>query len=226
MRLMKLGTVALLASVAGMTAPARADYILSPVLSGTTATSVNVAPGGTFAVDFVLSYSTAPTQTVTPPHSHNSAIFNPTFSAPNLTLVTYQWTNTYTNATGPGQPDDSTPNVVDQGDGRPVTPESIVASTFPGAAIDIEMSNATFGNPTTGNIATLTFSVPSPWTGPSSVTISSNPDTFASGSTTIPTAAGPNFTVNIIPEPASAGTLSLLATGLLARRRRARQNQA
>jgi hypothetical protein len=195
---------------------AKAAYVLTPLKSGTSDSSVSVAPGGTFAVDFVLSSNASDV--------HNSIIFRPIFSAPDLVLQTYNWTGGYTNATGPGQLDDSTPNVVDQLDGRAVTPTSISATTFSGPAgvVDVEMSNAQFGTFAVGNVVTLTFLVPAGWSGPNTVTIDVVPDTIQNGigGPSIVTTSGGPLTVNIIPEPASLGFVGVAAVGLLAARRR------
>lgn len=213
--LKKCGIASAVALVAVMTPAANAAYVLTPVKSGTTDSSVSVAPGGTFAVDYVLSSNASDV--------HNSIIFQSTFSSPDLVLQTYGWTGGYNNATSVGDNDDSTPNVINQGGGRAQTPTTITATTFNGPAgvVDVEMSNVldsgTFG---VGNVVTLTLQVPAGWSGPSTVAINVVPDTVQNGFTPVTTTAGGPFTVNIIPEPTSLGFVGVAAIGMLAARRR------
>lgn len=220
MRLAKHSVIcSLLAATALIAAPAHAAYTLTPLKSGTNESSVNVLPGNSFAVDFVLTSNNSDVS--------KSAIFRPTLSASGLILQTYQWQGGYVNATSANSEDKSTPNVVDQLDGRPVTPTAITDTTYtepgvPGAGspIDANMTNVQDGTFGVGNLVTLTFQVPAGWTGPNLIALTAVPDTFANGFVFVPTTAGPAFTINVVPEPGSLGVAALLAGGLLARRRR------
>jgi hypothetical protein len=209
-----LGLICAAAALFAVQQSAHANYILSAKESGTGNSSVSVAPGGTFAVDFILSQSSGS-------DVNNSAVFQVNFSSPNLTETAYLWSGGYTTGTAT---DDSTPNTANKGGGRPQTPTTITSSSFSGPAgvVDIEMSNVlesgTFG---TGTLVTVNFQVPISWAGPSSVTITAVPDTFQNGfNPPVTTTAGPAFTVNI-PEPASIGLLLPVAGAMLIRRTRA-----
>jgi len=199
---------------------AQANYILTPKLNGSGASSVTVAKGGTTAIDFILSSTGSDV--------HDSAIFQVTFSAPGLTETTYLWASPYANASPSDvfRFDDSTPNVINTGDGRAQTPATITQSTFVNNArptdIDIEFNNITqSGKFSTGNLVTMSLQVPASWSGPNSVTIAVIPDTFDNVFTSIPTTAGPNFTLNIgVPEPGSLSLAGFSLGAILLRRRR------
>jgi hypothetical protein len=185
----------------------QAAYMLTPSSGGSN--SITVAPGGSFSLDMVLTSDGA--------DSHNSSLWSVTFSEPGLTYQSYDWQLPYVDGTSS---DDSNPHATD-------LPTTITAASLngPPGVVDIELTNRTpVAAPlfTTGNLITLSLTVPLTYSGSGTVLINVVPDTFANGFDDIQTTAGQQFTLNVsVPEPATAGVL-LLGGALLAGRRRRR----
>ena len=192
--------------ICALAVPASANYVITPLCDGLS--SKTVLPGESFDLDIVLTSDGSDV--------HDSAIFQVVFSKPSLSYNSYTWYSPYLNGT---DDDDSTPIIGD----LPLIldADTLSGAGYPAGVVDIELSNTADSDFVIGTLATLTLEVPSGWsTIPDSVLISIVPDTFADGFATIPTTAGQEFTLNIVPEPASLG---LLAIGSLAAFRRKRR---
>jgi hypothetical protein len=198
----------LVVSVLVASAPAGADYILTPLCGGSS--SATVWPGEAFDLEIAPDSNQADV--------HVSAIFTVVFSSPGLPYLSCDWAEPYTE-NGLGL-DDSDPPLAS-------LPVLLVADTLAGAGyegglVDIALSNVpdgggateTFG---TGRLVTLALAVPGDYAGPDPVTITVEPDTFGQGfvwvgdrleHVTVPTGGG-SFDP-LLPEPA---TISLLDLG-------------
>jgi hypothetical protein len=188
--------------------PATADYILTPLSGGADEIWIDVngtETERTFTVDLILTTNAG--------DAHLSSEFRLLFSQPGLTYFDYNWGTGYT--TG-GIDDVSVPFIDD-------IPTIIDENSFGSPAdIDLYFSNLTndgevFGE---GILTRLTLMVPAAWEPvPDSINIWVVPELFFDGFNAIPTAAGPTFTLNIVPAP---GTLCLFSGVLLFGRRRRR----
>ncbi len=201
------GVASLMLAVCG-----HAGYMLTPSVGGQP--SLDVAAGQSFTLDVVLTSDAA--------DQHNSSIFGLLFSSGGLVLEGFEWSSPY--VTG-GLFDFSKPawNQFPLALG----PDTLSGPGYDPNAVDIELSNITgvLGQPVqyfgTGVLATLLFTVPSDWSGPSQVVISALPDTFAKGFTVIDTQAGDDFVLNIVV-PGPAGLLVLVGVVGIGRRSRRR----
>lgn len=209
MRVIKRLQSALLCAAAALGLPAgsaTADYILTPLSGGSS--TLDVSPGDTFTLDLILTSDAG--------DEHLSSEFRLLFSQPGLTYLDYMWGVGYTT----GGIDDVSVPFIDN------LPAIIDENSYGSPAdIDLYFSNLTddgevFGE---GVITSLTLMVPAEWEPvPDSIDIWVVPELFFDGFYAIPTTAGPTFTLNIVPVPA---TLCLFGGAALFARRRKRSQR-
>ena len=180
--------------VLGLCTAAGADYIIAPLSNQ--AGSLSLLPGESFDLDIVLSSDAG--------DGHISSIFRVEFSQAGLVCQRQSWQAPYST----GSVDDlSIP-----GAGGPALPYALDADVLSGLAypvgvVDMELTNVTdTGSFGAGTLVTLGLLVPEGF-GEGVVTIGVVPDTFDTGLAEIPTTSGPNFTLTVVPEPATAGLL-------------------
>ncbi len=203
-------TFSVAVATAFLAGAAHAGYVMSASSGGQS--SVTVGLGESFTLDLFLDSNDGAV--------HNSAIFRIEFSDGGMLYENYVWGGPY--ETG-GLFDDSNPFI----DNLPVLLDAgLVAGVgFPTDVVDIEMSNVSFAGPfSTGLLASLTFTVPLEWSGPTTVSISLVNDTIANGFEIVDVDIAGDFLVNIVIP--GQGSLALLAVAALAspgasRRRRA-----
>ena len=187
-------------SLAGM------SYELTPTSGGLSERTVSWCD--TIDIDFTI----ALTSDTLP--AFNSAIFQVRFTEPGLVLNSYAWDTPF----GTGDLfDDSTP----KSDQLPL-PIDGATHTDPQAPslIDIEFSNVSIaGGYDTGDLVTISLTIPGSfgYTGPLFVSVS--PDTFANGFDELIVEGGQVLQLNVIPAPASAIGFAVLALGSTRRRR-------
>ena len=190
--------------------PVYATYIITPLSSG--ASSLDLLPGDSFDLDVVLTSGAS--------DEHLSAIFRVIFSSPGLSYESYDWQVPYANGT---QDDDSDPLIGD----LPVLldADTLTGPGYPTGVVDVELSNVV-PDPSipfrTGTLVTLTLEVPLDYPVPETVTIGIEPDQLYHGLEEIPTTAGPDFTLHVVPEPAGL-CLLIAAAAFLGRRPRRRK---
>lgn len=177
---------------------ARAAYSLFLASEG--AAGRNVQVGESFKLDIILVSDGSDV--------HNSAIFRLIFSAPGLFYDSYSWNPPYSNGTAE---DDSKPL-------HQRLPLRLEAKTLSGigyaaGVVDVELSNVTGSQPGfgAGILASLILSVPLDYAGPTNITVTAQPDSFANGFDIISTAASNNFVVTI--EEHNSALRPLVQTG-------------
>ena len=188
--------------VCALAVPASADYVVSP-RSSDGLSSKTVIAGESFDLDIVLESDASDV--------HDVPLFQVVFSKPGLTYLSYTWMSPFAND-GDGSvsfpDDDSRPLLKDLS--VTLDADTLSRTQDPAGVVDVELSNSADSDFGVGVLVTMTLEVPSDWSPiPDSVLINVVPDTFTSGFATIPTTAGQEFTLNIIPEPASLGLLAL-----------------
>lgn len=205
---MKILAITTITAIASLTTVATAGmgYTLTPTSEGLNQRTLNW--GQNFTIDMSV------TGDVSLP-DYNSAIFQVRFTEPGLILNDYLWDAPF----GTGDLfDDSRPN-------RGALPMPIDSDTFTDpqspSLNDIELSNVSIaGDYDTGDIVTLTLTVPQNFGFTGSLFVSVAPDTFADGFNEIPFEAGQVLELTIVPAPGPAALL--LAAGCCSSRRRTR----
>jgi hypothetical protein len=179
------------------------SYTLTPLSNGLSARSLS--PGDSFALDMVLTSDTGA--------MHTSSVFDVGFSgnglsySPGIVYQSYTWASPYDNGT---IDDDSHPLY------------SALPQTITGTKVNL--SNVMPMVPVafhTGTLVTLNFTIPSNYqlgTTLQTITFSAQPDQFYNGTDEVPTTAGTNFILTIIPEPASVLVLLAGIAGLKRKR--------
>lgn len=135
---------------------------------------------------------------------HNSAILRLVFSAPGLFYDSYLWSPPYGNGTSE---DDSKPLARQ----LPLllNTNTLTGAGYPNGAVDLELSNVTSTQPGfgSGTLVRLTLSVPLDYAGPTNVTVTIRPESFANGFNNIPTVPSSSFTLTIVEIQSSIRTL-------------------
>lgn len=206
--------VALVAAYAGV---AHADYIVTPLVGGTS--SANVFPGDLFDLDIVLTSDAG--------DQHNSAIFRLEFWTAGLAYDWYEWAAPYETGT---IWDDSHPFLTDLS--VTLGPDTFIDPVNPIPRTDIELSNVVpIGQPYfgEGTLVTLGFHVPVDFPPNQIVLISvvpnasNDPDNsvlvIANGFDIIPSTPGPVFALHILPEPGAGQSALIVLLVALARPR-------
>jgi hypothetical protein len=200
---------ALGAVIALAAAPADAAYMMTPLSGGQN--QRQLAWGQSFTLDIALTSNTTPADT------HTSALFQVRFTQPGLVMTSATWAAPY--VTG-GPNDFSVPAVAT----LPVTlgPSTLAGGLYPPGLTDIEFGNALVGQTfSTGNIVSMSFTIPANfgYTGP--IFISLNPDEMASGFSVVPTSAGQVFRLDVVVPTPGVASLAGIAGVMAMRRRRA-----
>jgi len=181
-------------------------YTLSPKVEGQAVRELSW--GETFTIDINVSLTgdTMP--------EFNSAIFQVRFTEPGLELEDYAWDTPF----GTGDIfDDSTPSTLN-------LPAVLDSDTFDTplapSLVDIDLSNISIaGSYATGDVVSLTITVPANFGYAGALFVSVAPDTLADGFNELPASSGQVLQLNIIPAPATAATM-LLGGMCFGRRRR------
>lgn len=212
--MLKLTVVAAAVGVCLLALPveAQAEYTITPLFEGSSTATVD--RGDAFDLSVLLTSSGS--------DQHNSIIFMANCSSPGLIYEDYTWHSPY--ETAPASCfDDSHPSAGELP--SVLTAETYDNPDYPGAA-DVYLSNATEQLFTTGTVVSLTLSVPAGYAGPDTVTIGLREDTVGEGFAIhdgfdqVPTTAGGDFTLHIVPEPATLLLVTMGGAWLVARRRR------
>ena len=189
---MKILTYAAITAIASLASNATAGmgYSLTPTSDGLNQRTLNW--GETFTIDMTITGDASLPQ-------FNSAIFQVRFTQPGLIFNDYVWDEPFN--TG-DLFDDSKP-------GRGALPMPIEGDTFedpqsPGLN-DIEFSNVSIsGDYDSGDIVSLTLTVPQNYGHTGSLFVSVAPDTFADGFNQLTVEGGQVLELTIIPAPSSS----------------------
>lgn len=205
------GCIAVALIVGSCAAGAHGQYLITARSLGFE--SRNVAPGGVFTLDIVISGATL--------DRHQAAVFQVEFSAAGVEYQGYAWEAPYQNGT---LDDFSTPH----SSSLPLLldADSLTGPGRPMGVTDIDMQNVLplgATDFTSGRLVTLTLRVPLDWSGPDQVLINVVPDQFTrfegGQEIAVPTTAGTPFTL-IIPAPGVGAAAILVGLTALSRRRR------
>jgi len=190
--------------------PSSADYTLQPHFGANKDSSLTIdkkadEAGRTFTLDFGLS-SDGTDKSIT-------ATFEVIFSAGGLILTDYTWANPYVTA---GSDDYSTPAIGN-------LPADLSVATYgDAAAVDIELSNALdVGEFGAGTLVSIDILVPSDFPeGDVMISVGGSPEFFnANAFGLVSTGPGSDFTLTVVPEPATLVLLAFGGLSLIGRRK-------